>query len=68
MGDWNAKEGSQGIPGVIGNFGLRVQNSAWQRLTEFCQGNTLVIANTLPQQHNRQLHMDITRWSTLKSD
>ena len=37
-------------------------------LTEFCQENELVIANTLFQQHKRRLHMDITRWSTLKSD
>ena len=44
------------------------QNEAGQRLIEFCQENTLVIANTLFQQHKRRLHMDITRWSTLKSD
>jgi len=44
IGDWNAKVGSQDIPGVMGKFGLRVQNEAGQRLTEFCQKNTLVIA------------------------
>ena len=44
---WNAKVGSQDIPGVTGKFGLRVQNKAGQRLTEFCQENALVIANTL---------------------
>ena len=66
--DWNAKVGSQEIPRVIGKFVLQVQNEAGQRLTEFCQENTLVIANTLFQQHKRRLHMDITRWSTLKSD
>ena len=44
--DWNAKIGSQEIPGVTGNFGLRVQKEASQRLTEFCQENALVIANT----------------------
>ena len=49
-GDWNAKLGSQEIPGVIGKFDLRVQNEAGQRLIEFCQENTLVIANTLFQQ------------------
>ena len=38
MGDWNAKVGSQEIPGVTGKFGLGVQNEAGQRLTEFCQG------------------------------
>ena len=53
IGDWNAKAGSQEIPGVIGKFGLRVQNEAGQRLTEFCQENVLVIANTLFQQHER---------------
>ena len=56
MDDWNAKEGSQELPGVIGKFGLRVQNEAWQRLIEFCQENALVIANTLFQQHKRRLY------------
>ena len=68
IGDWNEKIGSQETPGVIGKFGLGVQNEAGQRLIEFCQENTLVIANTLFQQHEKTLHMDITRWSTLKSD
>ena len=45
IGDWNAKVGSQEIPGVTGKFGLGVQNEAGQRLTEFCQENTLVIEN-----------------------
>ena len=53
IGDWNAKVGSQEIPGVTGKFGLGVQNEAGQRLTEFCQENTLVIANTLFQQYKR---------------
>ena len=35
-GDWNAKIGSQEIPGVTGKFGLGVQNEAGQRLIEFC--------------------------------
>ena len=47
IGDWNAKVGSQEIPGVRGKFNLGVQNEAGQRLTEFCQENTFVIANTL---------------------
>ena len=46
---------SRDIPGVTGEFGL-VQNEAGQRLTEFCQENALVIANTLLQQHKRQLY------------
>ena len=54
--DWNAKVGSQETPGVTGKFGLGVQNKAGQRLTEFCQENTLVIANTLFQQHKRRLY------------
>ena len=48
--DWNTKVGSQEIPRVTGKFGLGVQNIAGQRLAEFCQDNTLVIANTLLQQ------------------
>ena len=68
IGDWNAKVGSQETPGVIGKFGLGVQNEARQRLIEFCQENALVIANSLFQQHKKMLHMDITRWSTLKSE
>ena len=68
IGDWNVKVGSQETPGVTGKFGLGIQNEAGQRLIEFCQENALVIANTLFQQHKRRLHMDITRWSTPKSD
>ena len=56
IGDWNAKVGNQEIPGVTGIFDLGVQNEAGQRLIEFCQENTLVIANTLFQQHKRRLH------------
>ena len=56
IGDLNAKVGSQEIPGVTGKFGLGVQNEAGQRLTEFCQENTLVTTNTLFQQHKRQLY------------
>ena len=56
IGDWNAKVGSQETPGVQGKFGLGVQNEAGQSLIEFCQGNTLVIANTLFQQHKRRLY------------
>ena len=56
LGDWNAKVGSQETPGVTGKFGLGVQNKAGQRLTEFCQENSLVIANTLFQQHKSRLY------------
>ena len=54
--DWNAKVGSQEIPEIMGKFGLGIQNEAGQRLIEFCQENTLVIANTLFQQHKRRLY------------
>ena len=56
IGDWNAKVASQEIPRVKGIFGLGLQNKAEQRLTEFCQENTLVIANILFQQHKRRLY------------
>ena len=56
IGNWNAKVGSQEIPGVTGKFGLGVQNEAGKGLTEFCQENTLVIANILFQQHKRRLY------------
>ena len=55
-GDWNAKVGSQETLGVTGKFGLGIRNEAGQRLIEFCQENTLVIANTLFQQHKRILY------------
>ena len=45
------------ILGLTGKFGLGVQNEAGQSLTELCQENTLVIANTLFQQHKRRLYM-----------
>ena len=60
IGDWNAKVGSQETPGVTGKFGLGVQNETGQRLIEFCQENTLVIANNLFQQHKRRLYI----WTT----
>ena len=56
IGDWNAEVGSQETSGVTGKFGLGVQNEAGQRLIEFCKKNTLVIANTLFQQHMRRLY------------
>ena len=57
IGDWNAKVGSQETPGVTGKFGLGIQNEVRQRLIEFCQKNTQVIANTLFQKHNRGLYI-----------
>ena len=55
-GDWKAKVRSQETPGVTGKFGLGIRNEAEQRLIEFCQENSLVIANTLCQQHKRRLY------------
>ena len=54
-GYWNAKVGSQEIPGVTGKFGLGVQNEEQQRL-KVCQENALVIGNTIFHQHKRQLY------------
>ena len=56
IGDWNAKVGSQETPGVTGKFGLGIRNEAGQRLIEFCQENTLFLANTPFQQHKRGLY------------
>ena len=68
IGDWNAKVGSQETPGVTGEFGLWMQNEAGQRLIEFGQENALVSKQPLPTTQEKTLHMDITRWSTPKSD
>ena len=63
------KSRKSGTPGITGNFGFGVQNEAGQRIIEFSQENTLVIANTLFQQHKRRLYTwTITRWSKPKSD
>ena len=55
IGNWNAKVGSQETPGVTGKFGLGIQSEVGQRLTEFCQEDTLVIANNLFQKHKRRI-------------
>ena len=59
---------SQEIPGVTGKFSLEVQNETRQWLTQLCQENAQLIANTLFWEHKTTLHMDIIRWSTPKSD
>ena len=56
IGSWNAKVGSQETPGVTGKFGLGVRNEAGQRLTDLCQEDALVTANTLFQQHRRRFY------------
>ena len=53
IGDWNAKVGSEEIPGVTGKFDLGVQNKVWQKLPKFCQENGHFIANNLFQKHKR---------------
>ena len=56
IGDWDAKVGNQETPGLTGKFGLAVQNETGQKLIEFYQKNTLVIANTLFQQHKQRFY------------
>ena len=68
IGDWNAKVGSQEIPGVTGKFGLGVENEAGQRLTVLPREYTSHSKHPLPTTQEKTLHMDITRWSTPKSD
>ena len=69
IGDWNAKVGSQEIPGVIGKSGLGVWNEAGQRLIEFCQEKTLSHSKQpIPTTQETTLHMGISRWSIPKSD
>ena len=66
MGDWNAKLGTQEIPEVTGRFGLGVQNEAGQRLLpRECTGHR---KHPLPKTQEKTLHMDIIRWTILKSD
>ena len=69
IGDWNAKVGSQETPRVTGKFALGVHNEAGQKLTEFCQENALVIADTLFQQHKRRLYTwtspDAQHWNQI---
>ena len=68
IGDWNAKIGSQEIPGVMGKFGLGVQNEAGQRLTVLPRERIGHSKHHLPETQEKTLHMDITRLSILKSD
>ena len=56
IGYWNAKVGSQEIPGVTGKFSLGVQNEEGQRLIELYQENALVTPNTLFKQYKRRLY------------
>ena len=60
IGDWNAKVGSQEIPGVTGKFALGVQHDAGQKLTEFGQENTVHSKIPIPTTQEMTLHMYIT--------
>ena len=66
--DRNTKVGSQETPGVTGKVGLGMQNEAGQRLIESCKKCTGHNKHPLPTTQEKTLHMDITRWSTLKAD
>ena len=68
IGDWTARVGSQEIPGVTGKFGLGVKNEAGQRLRVLLRIHTGHNKHPLPTTHEKTLYMDITRWSTPKSD
>ena len=59
IGDWQEKVGSQETPGVTGKFGFGMRNEAE------CTGHS---KHPLPTTQEKTLHMDITRWSTPKSD
>ena len=67
IGNWNAKVGSQETPGITGKFGLGIWNEAGQRLIVLPREHTGHSKHPLPPQE-KTLHMDITRWSTPKSD
>ena len=69
MGDWNAKVRSQEMPGVTGKFGLGVQNEVEQKLIRVLpRESTGHSKHPLPTIQEKTLHMDITKWSTPKSD
>ena len=67
QGTINAKVGSQEMPGVTGKFGLGVENEAKQRLTVLPREHTGHNKHPLPKPQEKTLHMNITRWSILKS-
>ena len=66
IGDRNTKVGSQEIPGITGKFGLGVQNGVQNRVLP--REHTSHSKHPLPTTQEKALYMDITRWSTLKSD
>ena len=66
IGDWNAKVGSQEILGLIWPWSTKWSRAKVKRvLPRECTGHN---RHPLPITQERTLHMDITRWSTTKSD
>ena len=61
--NWNAKIGSQGIPGGTGKFDLGVQNETGQRLTVLSREHIGYSKCSFPTTQERTLHRNITRWS-----
>ena len=68
IGYWNAKAGSQETPGVMGKFGLGIGNEAGQRLIVLPRARMFIANTPLPTTQEKTLHMDITSWTTPKSD
>ena len=70
IGNWNAKVGSQETPRVTGAFGLGAQNEAGRAKANrvLPRERTGHSKHPLPTTQEKTLHMDITRWSTPKSD
>ena len=68
IGDWNAKVRGQETPGVKGKFGLGIWNEAGKRLIVLPRKCTGHSKHPLPTTQEKTLHVDITRWSTPKSD
>ena len=68
IGDWNGKVRSQEISGVTSKFGLGIQNETGKRLTVLPRKCTGHSKHPLPTTQEKTLHMDITRWSIMKSD
>ena len=67
IGDWNAKVGSQETRGVTGKFGLRIEWSRAKANRVLPREHTGHSKHPLPTTQEKTL-MDITRWSTPKSD
>ena len=69
IGDWNAKVRSQEIPGITGKFGFGIRNEAGLKANRVLpRERTGHSKHPLPTTQEKTLHMDITRWLTLKSD